>query len=109
MRRFVEGIDRGQVTLFPECLGDWIDEDNPGDRCFCRQPLLIESGVRWSGPCGDGPTFLSSWGPAEALVALAVVGIHRARRQRAAAFAMTFALVGIAIVIFGTTVVIACE
>src|SRR6185312_12833266 len=29
MRRFVEGIDRGQSTLFPECLDDWIDEDNP--------------------------------------------------------------------------------
>ena len=29
MRRFVEGIDRGQTTLFPECLEDWIDEDNP--------------------------------------------------------------------------------
>ena len=29
MRRFVEGIDRGQVTLFPECLADWIDENNP--------------------------------------------------------------------------------
>jgi transposase len=29
MRRFVEGIDRGQATLFPECLEDWIDADNP--------------------------------------------------------------------------------
>src|SRR3974390_1253003 len=29
MRRFVEGIDRGQATLFPECLEDWIDENNP--------------------------------------------------------------------------------
>ena len=29
MRRFVEGIDRGQTTLFPECLDDWIDGDNP--------------------------------------------------------------------------------
>jgi transposase/macrodomain Ter protein organizer (MatP/YcbG family) len=29
MKRFVEGIDRGQRTLFPECLEDWIDEDNP--------------------------------------------------------------------------------
>src|SRR5260370_7659622 len=28
MRRFVEGINRGQVTLFPECLEDWIDGDN---------------------------------------------------------------------------------
>ena len=29
MRRFVEGIDREQSTLFPECLADWIDEGNP--------------------------------------------------------------------------------
>jgi transposase len=29
MRRFVEGMDRGQSTLFPECLEDWIYEDNP--------------------------------------------------------------------------------
>src|SRR5438874_7320630 len=28
MRRFVEGTDRGQSTLFPECLEDWIDENN---------------------------------------------------------------------------------
>jgi transposase len=28
MGRFVEGADRGQATLFPECLDDWIDEDN---------------------------------------------------------------------------------
>src|SRR5215831_13452573 len=29
MKRFVEGMDRGQSTLFPECLDDWICEDNP--------------------------------------------------------------------------------
>src|SRR5580692_3204718 len=29
MKRFVEGVDRGQSTLFPECLEDWIGEDNP--------------------------------------------------------------------------------
>src|SRR5580693_6384177 len=29
MKRFVEGTDRGQSTLFPECLEDWIHEDNP--------------------------------------------------------------------------------
>ncbi len=29
MRRFVEGTDRGQNSLFPECLEDWIGEDNP--------------------------------------------------------------------------------
>jgi transposase len=29
MKRFVDGVDRGQSTLFPECLEDWINEDNP--------------------------------------------------------------------------------
>ena len=29
MRRFVEGADRGQNMLFPECLEDWIGENNP--------------------------------------------------------------------------------
>ena len=29
MRRFVEGVDRGQGTLLPECLDDWVDENNP--------------------------------------------------------------------------------
>jgi transposase len=29
MKRFVEGTDRGQSTLFPECLEDWIGKDNP--------------------------------------------------------------------------------
>src|ERR1700676_1393469 len=29
MKRFVEGAARGQSTLLPECLDDWIGEDNP--------------------------------------------------------------------------------
>ncbi len=29
MKRFVEGIDRGQSTLFPARLDDWIGDDNP--------------------------------------------------------------------------------
>jgi transposase len=29
MKRFVEGADWGQSTLLPECLDDWIDEENP--------------------------------------------------------------------------------
>ncbi|MET0708744.1 MAG: transposase, partial [Tardiphaga sp.] len=29
MRRFVEGADRSQSTLFPQYLEDWIDDDNP--------------------------------------------------------------------------------
>jgi len=28
MKRFVEGVDRDQATLFPECLEDWVYEDN---------------------------------------------------------------------------------
>jgi transposase len=28
MKRFVEGLDRDQSTLFPECLEDWVEEDN---------------------------------------------------------------------------------
>jgi hypothetical protein len=29
MRRFVEEADRGQCSLLPECLDDFIDESNP--------------------------------------------------------------------------------
>ncbi len=29
MKRFIEGVDRAQSTLFPECLADWVGEENP--------------------------------------------------------------------------------
>ncbi len=29
MKRFIEGVDRGQITLFPDRLNDWVGEDNP--------------------------------------------------------------------------------
>src|SRR5438128_5720219 len=29
MKRFIEGADRAQSTLLPECLDDFIDESNP--------------------------------------------------------------------------------
>ncbi len=29
MKRFIEGVDRVQSTLFPECLDDWVGEENP--------------------------------------------------------------------------------
>ncbi len=29
MKRFIEGVDRSQSTLFPEQLEDWIGDDNP--------------------------------------------------------------------------------
>ena len=28
MKRFIEGVDRSQTTLFPDRLEDWIDDDN---------------------------------------------------------------------------------
>ncbi len=28
MKRFVEGVDRGQGTLFPDRLEDWVGDDN---------------------------------------------------------------------------------
>jgi len=30
MTRFVEGVERDQVTLLPECLDDFVAQDNPG-------------------------------------------------------------------------------
>ena len=29
MRRFIDGIDRGQITLFPDRPEGWIANDNP--------------------------------------------------------------------------------
>ena len=29
MKRFIEGGVRGQSTLFPECVEDWIGRNNP--------------------------------------------------------------------------------
>ena len=29
VKRFVEGEDRRQATLLPECLDDYVAEDNP--------------------------------------------------------------------------------
>ena len=39
MKRFVEGVDRGQSTLFPECLEDWVDENNPEKRFHTAKTL----------------------------------------------------------------------
>ena len=29
MKRFIEGLDRSQTSLLPECIDDYVDEDNP--------------------------------------------------------------------------------
>lgn len=63
MRRFVKGVDREQSTLFPECLEDWICEDNP---VFTRprpQPVISQNKSRTAaspdlilaGPFGEVP------------------------------------------------------
>ena len=69
MRRFVEGVDRGQTTLFPECLEDWIGEDNPVRvvDVFVEELDLAELGFRWGRSRGNRQTLVSSLDPAEAL------------------------------------------
>jgi transposase len=29
MKQFIEGVDRQQAMLLPECLDDYVDENNP--------------------------------------------------------------------------------
>ena len=69
MRRFVEGMDRGQSTLLPECLDDWIDENNPVRviDAFVEALNLAELGFRRGRAGGDGAAVLSSVGSLEAL------------------------------------------
>jgi hypothetical protein len=69
MKRFVEGMDRGQSTLFPECLEDWIDEDNPVRVIDVFVEGLDLAEVRFGGvdPEATGRPFVSSIGAAEAL------------------------------------------
>ena len=52
MGRFVEGTDRGQTTLFPECLEDWICEDNPvrAIDIFVDELELAEQGFSGAAP-----------------------------------------------------------
>ena len=65
MRRFVEGIDREQSTLFPACLADWIDEGNPVRVIDAFVNKLDLSGLGFDGVTPE--TFLSSLDAAEAL------------------------------------------
>jgi len=38
MKRFVEGLDRGQSTLFPASLDNYVSEDNR-ERAVCTENL----------------------------------------------------------------------
>ena len=56
MKRFVEGEDRGQGTLFPECLEGWVGEDNPSrvTEEFVDGLDLAELGFNLVQPCATG-------------------------------------------------------
>lgn len=53
MRRFVEGVDREQATLFPEYLEDWIDRDNPVRAIDAFVDKLELSGLGFDGVAAE--------------------------------------------------------
>ena len=60
MKRFVEGADRGQSMLFPECLDDWIDEDNPVRVIDIQLWLILGDGVNQAADLASGATSIPS-------------------------------------------------
>ncbi len=56
MVRFVEGVDRGQMTLLPECLEDWVDENNyvRAVEVFIEALDLVELGFDGARPMATG-------------------------------------------------------
>jgi transposase len=56
MARFVEGMDRGQATLLPECLEDWVDENNSvrAVDVFVEAFDLVELGFDSAQPTATG-------------------------------------------------------
>src|SRR5438046_9305926 len=82
MRRFVQGADRGQSTLLPECLDDWVADDNPVRviDAFVAALDLAELGFGGVEPAGTGRP---SYHPA-ALLRLYIYGylnrVHSRRR-----------------------------
>jgi len=56
MKRFIEGVDRSQSTLFPERLEDYIAEDNPVRvvDVFVEALDLRELGFEGIDPCTTG-------------------------------------------------------
>jgi transposase len=57
MGRFIEGADRSQKMLFPDCLEDWIYEDNPvrAINVFVDALDLAELGFSGVDPEATGP------------------------------------------------------
>ena len=56
MKRFVEGADRGQSTLFPECLDEWVEESNSVRviDCFVDSLDLADLGFEGVEPAATG-------------------------------------------------------
>jgi len=56
MARFVEGMDRGQAALLPECLEDWVNENNPvrAVDVFVEALDLVELGFDGAQPMATG-------------------------------------------------------
>ncbi len=56
MKRFIEGEDRSQVTLLPECLDDYICEDNPVRvvDAFVEELDLLGLGFEGTDPAATG-------------------------------------------------------
>jgi transposase len=56
MKGFVQGADRQQTTLLPECLDDWVDESNPvrAVDVFVDAPDLRDLGFDSVDPAATG-------------------------------------------------------
>lgn len=56
MKRFVEGEDRSQIRLLPQCLDDFIGEDNPIRviEVFVEELDLFELGFEGVEPAATG-------------------------------------------------------
>jgi hypothetical protein len=48
MKRFIEGLDRSQTTLLPECIDDYVDEDWTSPDLVESHSLLVLSGSECS-------------------------------------------------------------
>lgn len=70
MKRFIEGEDRHQVTLLPECLDDFIDTDNTVRvvDVFIDELDLAALGFYGGKACCDGPPLVSPVGALEAVL-----------------------------------------
>ena len=56
MKRYIEGEDRTQVTLLPECLDDYMGQDNPVRvvEAFVHQLDLRQMGFDGAAPAATG-------------------------------------------------------